>query len=245
MTLLSRSQRTAAQTAQTTPRGGRGGRGGQQAAQPTTEDGQPAVEVDPLASAAPDNSLAPQQGVAALPGMSADAPTESVAVAGNTASPAFGGMFDENRLAQMGFGGGPDFRGRGFGGGPDGAGGAGGFGGAGGAGAPGGGGRGGDGGGGRGAQAEADLAVLADAVVLAGPAVAVAPEVLADAAAVLFSPASAVVETSIVPRLISVTPSAIRSLMPRPTRSKAIRRLQPPNPSTHRIASTAPSVARL
>ncbi len=42
----------------------------------------------------------------ALPGMSPDTATESVAVSGNTASPAFGGIFDEDRLAQLGgFGG--------------------------------------------------------------------------------------------------------------------------------------------
>ncbi len=73
----------------------------------------PAAEAtDPLETAQPEGVLAPQG--LGLPGMSADAPTESVAISGNTASPAFGGMFDENRLMLLGLA--ADFGGeRGFG----------------------------------------------------------------------------------------------------------------------------------
>lgn len=120
LTLLSRTQRAPVPPEQAAP------------------NAQAAEATDPLATAQPEAALTPQG--LGLPGMSADAPTESVAVAGNTASPAFGGMFDENRLMQLGlasdFGGERGFDAFGPRGGP--GGGRGGFGGAGGRGGPGG-----------------------------------------------------------------------------------------------------------
>src|SRR5262245_60689960 len=142
LSLLSRTQR-----AQVAQRGQRGG-----AAVPA--EAQPAPE-DPLAATNPAATVVPPD--LALPGMSNNAPTESVAVAGNTASPAFGGMFDPERLMQMGLGdpggfgpGGPGGPGGGFDGQRGGPGGfgseRGGRGGPGGPGGPGFGGRGGPGG---------------------------------------------------------------------------------------------------
>ena len=89
LSLLSRTQR-----AEIAQRGQRGG-----AATPAEPQAAPE---DPLAASNPAATVVPAE--LALPGMSNDAPTESVAIAGNTASPAFGGMFDPERLMQMGLG---------------------------------------------------------------------------------------------------------------------------------------------
>jgi len=111
LTLVSRAQRTQQPEQPTVPTVG--------AETPETltsalgapsTDGVPAGQIEPTS-----------------PGMSVDAPTESVAVTGNTAAPAFGGMFDENRRPPGEFNG--DFAGFGRGGGEDNRGARGGFGG--------------------------------------------------------------------------------------------------------------------
>jgi len=136
--LRSRSQTAAAPPPRPTGQRGRGGFNAQPA-EPAQSGSEP--------ESAPNNPFTDLSipSNAAIPGMTADAPTESVAVSGNTATPAFEGMFDPDRLPdrpEEGFGGqrgpgGADGGGRGGGRGQGAA--AGGF--------PGRGGRGGGGGG--------------------------------------------------------------------------------------------------
>jgi hypothetical protein len=83
--------RTETLRAASRPRGSTNGRGGTLPANVTeTEDEQP----DATAFA----DLTNNPSIVLLPGMSPDAPTESVAITGNTATPQFGGAFDPRQL---------------------------------------------------------------------------------------------------------------------------------------------------
>jgi hypothetical protein len=95
LSLLSHLQR--AGTPQVAPeaptqaaRGGRVARGGRGNAPEEVQNDQP--EENPFAE------LQTNPSIALLPGMTADAATESVAIAGNTAAPQFGGAFDPRQL---------------------------------------------------------------------------------------------------------------------------------------------------
>src|SRR5262249_14599346 len=73
------------------PRGGANGRGGTapaDAAEPQDAQSDPGAFAD----------LTNNPSIVLLPGMSPDAPTESVAITGNTATPQFGGAFDPRQL---------------------------------------------------------------------------------------------------------------------------------------------------
>jgi hypothetical protein len=86
---LSQTQRQTA--ASSRPRGsanGRGGNGSAGAAEPDDEQPDPGAFAD----------LTNNPSIVLLPGMAPDAPTESVAITGNTATPQFGGAFDPRQL---------------------------------------------------------------------------------------------------------------------------------------------------